>query len=333
MSALASPIRAIRWNGGTIQEPGLYEALPIEVYHGDPDLCPGPSISSSGLRTIWSDGPAAFWVRSPLNPNRIEEEEKDHLNLGQAAHHLILSEGGFHEKFAVRPEQWKDWRKSEAKDWREDMRRAGKVVLTPEDLEQIKGMAGVLSWQDPANANTVPESGLANSTLVRQGLLHGLVEHSLIWRDAETGIWLRARPDVLSLASLGLVVDLKTCSTGRPEKAIFDHAYFQQGALVAEGLKAVLGIEMTSFVLVFAQTSAPFRVSVHELDPYEMSGGEMVDPIAIGMRRNREALRIFKRCLDTQSWPAGDGDSHPERMPAWCANQTMSVPDMMEEVA
>ena len=50
---------------GKVSVPGVY-ALSMAEYHGD--LCVGPSISSSGLRTIWSRSPAHYFHASPYNP-------------------------------------------------------------------------------------------------------------------------------------------------------------------------------------------------------------------------------------------------------------------------
>lgn len=247
-------ITAVEWDGRRITRPGIYAGLPIEDYHDRTDLFDGPSISSSGLRTIQREGPAAYWIGSPLNPDRVPGPHKAHFDLGRAAHTLLLGEHDFSERYAVRPDQWSDWRTKAAKEWRDAQREAGRTVLEPRDLETIRGMAGLLPWQ-----RNMPESGLANSELVRLGLLEGDIERSVLWRDEETGVWLRARPDVIPRAS-GVVADLKTIGHGTPERAIFEHGYHQQAALVAEGLERVAGLVVESVVFVFVQTAPPYRV-------------------------------------------------------------------------
>src|SRR5258708_18976764 len=106
-----------------ITEPGVYD-LTMDRYHGQP--CDGPSVSSSGLRTIWSASPAHYWLESSLNPHREEQGERPHFSLGRAAHHLLfLGRTGFDAEFVVRPEKWKDWRTNDAKEWRDEMLAAG----------------------------------------------------------------------------------------------------------------------------------------------------------------------------------------------------------------
>ena len=298
---------------GVIEADGAFDGVPMDAYHGRPDLCAGPSISSSGLRTI-SDpekGPAHYWASSPHNPNRVPEEDAQHFRIGRAAHTLILGEEGFREQYVIRPAKWDSWRTNAAKEWRDEHVEAGFTVLEPKDLELIKGMAGLQPWQ-----RDMPDEGLMQSPLVAQGLLQGHIEKSLIWKDAETGIWLRARPDCISESSPGLIVDLKT-TKGRPSKAVWDHGYHMQGALAAEGMEKVLGWAFTSFVLVFVDVAPPHPVRIFELDPYQDGAGQMVDPIGIGREQNHRALRKFSECLETGRWPAGPSDSIPLRMPPW----------------
>lgn len=308
----------IDWDGRQITKPGIYRGVPIRTYHEDPNLLDGPSISSSGLRTIFSRGAAAYWCTSPLNPLRIKKPEPDYFSLGRAAHTLLLGEEGFRGQYAIRPAIWKDWRKSEARQWRDLMRDAGLTVLTPEDIETIRGMAGLQPWQRPESGATVPESGLANSRLVRDGgLLEGHVELTMVWRDEATGVWVRSRPDVVPVHD-GMIVDLKTSGTADPSRALWKYGYHAQGALAGEGLARLAGIEMTSFVLVFVRTSEPYAVTTHELVPFrDPDTGEDVDPIAIGREQNRKALDIFARCLAERSWPAADGEAREERVPLW----------------
>lgn len=126
--------REKEYAGEVISTPGIYKNLPIDVYHSD--CCDGPSVSSSGLREIAppTGCPLKFWDSSYLNPNRAEQEQKDHFNLGHAVHTLLLGEDGFGQKYVVRPKEWKDWRTDAAKEWREEQVKAGKFVLVPEKI-------------------------------------------------------------------------------------------------------------------------------------------------------------------------------------------------------
>ena len=94
-------MQILSWDGKQISTPGLYADIPIAVYHSD--CCIGPSISSSGLRTIFYYSPQHYWAQSYLNPQRKEEDPTKALIFGRAAHHLLLGEKEFHKHFAIRP--------------------------------------------------------------------------------------------------------------------------------------------------------------------------------------------------------------------------------------
>lgn len=314
----ATPIE----DGEIIEAPGCY-AMSLDHYHGN--CCAGPSISSTGLRTIAdpTQGPAAYWTTSPLNPHRIERETKSYLALGHAAHTLILGEQGFAEQYSVRPAEFRDWRTKAAQEWRDAEIAAGRTVLTPDDIETIRGMAGLLPWQQPSSGWSVPESGLSNSRYVKLGLLEGEIERSLIYRDAETGVWVKSRPDVLPTASR-IVADLKTTTSQAPDRAIWEYGYHAQGAVVRSAMKAVLDAEMEEFFLVFVQAVPPYRVTIREIARVDLDAGAI---------QNRQALDVFARCLEAREWPAGDGEPRKAKMPAWYEARLNNTNGSMENAA
>lgn len=270
-----------------ITENGVYD-LTMDRYHGQP--CDGPSISSSGLRTIWQSSPAHYYLNSSLNPNREpDEDERPHFALGRAAHHLLLQgRKGFDAEYAVRPDKWKDWRTAEAKEWKADQIKAGMTIITDAELANIAGMA----------------RSLAAHPLVKAGILDGAVERSLIWRDPETGVWCKSRPDAIPTSGLD-VADLKTCvsvSTDSLRRSLGDFGYHQQGALVGEAFRHVLGREMATFTLVWVEKAAPWCVRITTLTPEDLLRGQ---------RQNEAALRLFARCADAGHWP-GPGGEQPD---------------------
>lgn len=283
--------RIIEWDGKKITKAGRYSGLPIEVYHGD--CTDGPGISSSGLRTIESQSPLHYWAKSYLNPDRDPEEAKDYFDFGRAAHTLLLGEGGFREKYAIRPTQWSDWRTKAAQEWREEQRAAGKSVLTDEQVSAIKGIA----------------KSLSSEPLVQAGLLQGSVEHSLIWKDEITGVWLKSRPDVIPAAD-GTLVDVKTTTDASPQsvqRTIASYDYAMQGALAGMGLKAVMDVDMTDFVLLFVEKSAPYAINVTVVDP---------DWIFWARKQIRRSIDTFARCIEKNEWPGYESE-RTVSMPQW----------------
>lgn len=282
--------------GEIITEPGVYD-MPIEWYHQQ--CCDGPSISSSGIRALLRS-PAEYWRTSSLNPNRVDEDDKEAFILGRAAHHLLLGERNFAKHFVVRPDEAPDGRawngnNNSCKAWLAEQSEAGRTVLTPAQIEKIKGMAGLLPWQ-----KGMTNCGLANTPLVAQGgVLSGEIERSLIFKVGD--VWVKARPDAIPGDSNDFA-DLKTVS---PRNAagvtdhslamtVLDHGYHVQGAVIGMGAKRVLGRDMEGFHLVFVDTTNVHSVAIKTLDDAD---------IVLGERATMAALSIFERCLATGIWP------------------------------
>lgn len=284
---------------GKINEPGVY-ALPIEVYHGQPTV--GPSISSSGLRTIWSQSPAHYYVDSALNPKRAPQADRPAFALGRLAHKLLLEgSDGLADEFVTRPEQWSDWRTKAAQEWRDGQIAAGKTVITDADLAAVTGMA----------------ESLARHPLIEAGILDGFVERSLLWKDAKTGVWLKSRPDVVPRAS-GLFSDLKTTNSVADsdlERSLSDYGYHMQAALVGMASEAVLGRPMEEFALVWVEKAPPHCVRVTVLT------GEDLDR---GRQQLRRAIDQFAECVATGEWQGPGGsrrDAEYLTLPPWAAKQ------------
>src|SRR5437763_16740 len=117
----------MKWDRKPIAANGIYDGVPMAGYHRQ--LCIGPSISSSGLRTIFSKSPAHYFVDSYLNPDAEEQAEKEHFVLGSAAHHLLLGEDAFSTLFIVRPDKFDSWRTDASKAWKADQEAQGRTVL------------------------------------------------------------------------------------------------------------------------------------------------------------------------------------------------------------
>lgn len=283
-----------RWDGTLLSEPGIYADIPIEEYHGR--LTAEPSISSSGLRMIEACSPYHWWSQSYLNPNRPPRDEAPHFALGRAVHTLLLGEHGFRDQYVVRPEEFDSWRTKASQVWRDGMIGLGKTVLVSDDLAIIRGIA----------------ESAAGEPLIRDGLFAGLVEHSMVWQDKETGVWLKARPDTIN-PTAGLVVDLKTIASADPHScrsSIAEHGYYMQLALIGEGYRALTGQEMPNdgYLLVFIEKKFPYAVNIKPVD---------AEAIFYGRAQIRRAVRTFATCLERGEWPGYADSGMTAHLPAW----------------
>lgn len=270
-------------NAIIVDKPCILTGMGMDVYHGQP--CVGPSISSSGLRTLESKSPQHFYATWSGNPNAEPVSSKT-LDFGRAAHALLLGDEEFEQGFAI--SEYDAFRSNEAKAWKAEQEEAGRTVISKADLEKIKRMAGELS----------------RHPMVQAGILDGPSECSLFWQDEETGIWLKARPDLLPLQNW--IADYKTTRDASPRwnaKSVINYGYHMQMALIAEGCAALDLIEPGApleFALIFQESEAPFTVTAAGVDS---------DLIWIGAQQNRRAIRLFAECLERGEWPGyGDGD-------------------------
>lgn len=276
-----------------ITENGIYD-LTMEDYHGQP--CDGPSISSTGLRTIELKSPAHYWCTSSLNPERVAEDDKPHFAFGRAAHHLILGEKGFYDQYSIRPAIWEDYKKKAAQDWRDGTIAEGKTPLTIEELEIVSAIA----------------RSLENHPLIQAGIIEGDIEKSIIAKDPKTGVWLKARPDAIPAAS-NILSDLKFVADASPravDKSTFKYGYHMQMALAGYCYKLVTGIDIANdgYVLVFVEKKPPYPVNI-----------KVVDPQAIwrGAQQCRRAIDRFAECLKANDWPGYEDDDRPLCVPDW----------------
>ncbi|MEV0247919.1 PD-(D/E)XK nuclease-like domain-containing protein [Nocardia sp. NPDC050712] len=269
-------------------EPGLYDAVPEEVYHADRG-----SLSSSGARKLLPPySPASFrWMQdSP-------PERRDYFDVGHAAHSLVLGVGApIHE---VRHE---DWRSKAAREEREECYAEGSTPLLSHDYSAVRAMAAA-----------VRAHPLAGALLSR-----GLAEQSGYHIDPATGVMLRFRPDYITETRDGrkLIVDYKSSRSADPRAfaaSAARYGYHQQQPWYSEGLQAVLDLDYEPDLLFVVQDkNPPYLVSVIGLEEHDIQRGREL---------NRRAIDIFAECHTTGEWPGYPNEIHYLSLPKWSAYQ------------
>ena len=289
-------MQIVKWSGKAITRPGWYSHVPLAKYHSA-DICTGPAVSSSDLRICWSKSPAHFYANWSCNPKAEERRTTRAMILGAAAHHILLGEDAYKLKFISQPEFYRDrvtavskaWNNNAnyCRAWHEAQAKAGKTVVTLDEFQTIIAMAKSLSLEP----------------LVNDGLLRGHVELSGFWKDDETGIWCKVRPDVVPTAS-GDFVDLKTANdvtTPAIQSAIRSRGYHMQGSLCWEASEILLPDRpFQMFVLMFIETAVPYCARAVPLPD---------DDLARGRLQNRAMLRKIAQCISANHFPGpGEGD-------------------------
>ncbi len=285
-----------------ITAPGEYLDIAAEDYHGR-EICPAPSISSSGLKTILNKSPRHYWHGSALNPNRPPESTKTHFRVGKAVHDVILLADRWEEFYHITPAGFSA---AHHKKWEAEMPayieavEAGKTILNETEAQTVQAMAREVRANQFANA----------------ALINGDPEVTLAWQDSQTGVWLRVRPDfrphsVKSGHDLRIVPDVKTAADASRqvfERAIANNGYHMSAALYADGIKAIYGHYPTHWLHVVVEKDAPHVVALWELPGEDIERGRWL---------NRRAINAFADCLHKGKWPGYADEVAQCGLPYW----------------
>ncbi len=286
-------MQLVVWKDQPIEAPCAVSDMPMPAYHRA-DVCKGAvSVSSSFLRDLIRFSPAHAYHRSPFNPDRPETDETEAMALGSFIHAAITGKP-FKDEFALCPPDYNARTKIGQK-WKADQIAAGKTIITPTMARHAKGM--IIS--------------LGNFPLVKGGMLTGLSEIAMFWRDRR-GFIKKAKPDMVPNDS-GDFVDLKTTSSvlyRDLQRSIVDFGYHQQAAMVMEGARA-LGIPANSFTLLWVENKPPYCVRATTFKDEDLARGQQL---------NDMAADIFWQCHQSGNWP-GPGDDRPDAeyidLPEW----------------
>lgn len=253
-----------------------------EDYHADRSC-----VSTNGLKVI---------LRSPAHfQDYLSRPRKQTpaLAFGSAIHARLLEPERFAAEYVTAPHLDK-----RSKEWKAfEEANAGKRILTAEQAEILDGLAAQVGRHTSA------------STLIRGGLK----EHTIVWQDEESQVWLKIRPDCFSLDfETGICLDPKSTEDASERAFARDcvnYDYDLQAAVYSEGLRIAFGREF-EFAFLALEKSSPYGVKLYGAPPAML---------ARGRRRMREALATLKQCRDTNSWPCYQPDGGYEMLewPRW----------------
>jgi hypothetical protein len=286
--------------------PGFALDHPEDLYHGGIVLDRGaPVMSLSTSR--------AKWLLPPSTPAHFESAQvvyKRAFDLGHAAHRLVLGRGAPIQEIPA-----DDWRTKAAKELLEEARAAGKTPLKTADYKRVHHMADALI-----------DHRAAFELLTGAG---GLPEVSMWCQDPLVGVWLRGRADLV-LPDQATIVDYKTTSiSANPAtvgRIVWKFHYELQAAWYTE-VARMAGLDVEHFYFVFQETTAPYLVTVIELEPAAM---------AVGRREMTDVIRLYAECVETQEWPGYPDAIHTVTLPSWAGDgftpDTTALEQFIEEI-
>lgn len=265
--------------------PGVYPEIPEEDYHSGAFGPTEGSLSSTEARRIL-DAPAIlhYYREHPEPPKEV-------FDLGHVVHALVLGTG-----LDIYVHDWPDFRTQAAREDVKEARENGKVPVKRSQFDEMRTVAdSVLT--DPV-AGPIFEMGTP--------------EQSIYGVDEETGVWMRGRVDWTQWKDgRTTLVDLKTATTAIPSqwaRRAADLDYAIQREYYRQIWTNATGQEDPRFLHVVVDKNPPHLVAVVEMD-YDFE--------SVGKAKVRRALDLYKRCVDTDSWPGLPPIIHRLAPPIW----------------
>lgn len=277
-----------------LAKPGIYHNIPFETY------LKIPAVNKSYLYKH---------KKVPANV-KVEKEDTTAMLIGRALHKYVL-EGpeAFEKHYAIGPDVRMNTKIGVEKWVKFEMENEGKVCIRPKDLsyEMLNDIY-----------NAIREHPAANVLLK-----DGLSEKTIVWRDEETGLLCKARPDKHPSRTEFVIVDYKS-TTDASERGflndVLKFGYHVQDAMYSEGMKILEGRDFL-FAFVVVEKKPPFRTEVYTLEE---------DLRKIGNSEFHRLLRVEKQCRDSNTWVhyenAGAGEIS---CPKWLKEQ---YPEVFPEV-
>jgi hypothetical protein len=293
-----------------ISEPGFYLDLTPAQYFAEP--CPAPALTNTGIKLLAPIGaaPAKFAYQHPAI-GQPPEAQKDTLarHLGRLVHRLALDKG---DEYEVSP--YDRYQSNEAKAWKADVERRGRMPVKPDVLKEAEQMALIVRDRIITTCNGYPYE----------------TEVVIAWQeDVEIAggkvvtVWCRAMIDVWC-EDLMLALDVKTCADANDDPVLrqFSNGYATQDCWYLRGLGKVTGRPgHIRFGFLFVESEPP----------YLARPCASTESFRHGAKQDVErALTTFATCLNANEWPGyAPFKAYP---PSWLL-QKWTAGEMMELAA
>lgn len=276
-------------------EPGFHTGVPMDEYRN------WPAVNASLLK----------WMRH--NPayakHRMDSEDgqkSDAMTLGSAVHALVEGWESFQATFRIRPSHYTN-AKGEEKPWHggsntckammREWADGGYEVLKQDEFEQAQAMADAIL--------THPKVG--------QFIRRCEQEVSMLWQDELTGMWCKARMDLKTPEDV--IGDIKTTRFAGAEafgRESYRLGYHIQAGHYLNGLEALTGADVSSFVLIAVESYAPYSVAWYEVG---------WDALLLAKDETRHLLGRVDECTRTGTWPGYPQECQELVLPRWAGTE------------
>lgn len=287
-----------------VDSPGFFPDMSESDYHADP--APAPSLSSSIAKVLIGKSPLHAWTSHPRLGGSIEAESSEEMDFGELGHKLLLGKGAE----IVVAEDFENWKKDAAKEFRATHRAEGKIVCLPKTRDRAQAMVAAILKQLPA-------MGLGYITQDGQSEVCGF------WKEGAA--WCRFMADRLIIdekKGRAEIWDWKTMSQSAHPRAcaarIASMSYDLQRAHYIQGVQALrpdLAGRITHR-FIFVETAPPFAVTPVDLD------GEWA---TVGVSKFMRALAKWQECTASGIWPGYGTEVQRLEAPPWALAAEMGA--------
>ncbi len=268
-----------------------------EKYHSD-----FTKANSSTLKLFYTSAAAVYshyLIQAPIDNEEPDDDlsEPVHFRLGRALHAASLETKRFMEHVIQVPDFKGEGSRAAKKKWI-GSQKPGAIILKAKEYIQVEGMVNSIL--------ACPDAVLA--------LRSGIPEYSGYYRDPETGIACRIKPDLWN-EELGILLDVKTCRDSSPDafsKQIKKHMYHLSMSMYADGIAQITGKRPNQCILLAVESKPPYECAVYICIDRMLQEGHEAYQFAM------QKLRI---CLETGHWPARQSGMAYIDLPEWHYNK------------
>lgn len=214
-------------------------------------------------------------------------EEFDGADEGTAVHSVCLEQST--DGYIRRPDDL-NLRTNEGKARMKELEATGKIVLHSEVFDSLE-----------QRLDTFVSSQMAMSLYN-----NAEIEKSHYVKDPTTGLFLKARPDILKP---GIIADFKTTGNMQKfEKDIWNLGYFIQVGFYSLVAEISTGTEFESFYFIAQEKKAPYGVQVFSMER---------EAVAFSKDKARELLHRIAACMEVNDFPIYSDSLKSVRIPTW----------------
>lgn len=255
----------------------------------------------SGIwRLLKSPAHYKYFIEHPEPPS-------DAMILGNLVDTLLLEPNLYNARYGLLPETYinddgdeKKWNMNAkvCKEEYAELKASGKQVIKSEMLETANAMIEQIKTHAEI-MKTIEESKK---------------QVCVVWVDADTGVMCKALLDMLSPDG---TTDLKT-TTDASQKAfsfkINSFLYHVQGAMYSDGVTAHSDGIILPYRIIAVETEPPHCPAIYALEENSLLTGREI---------YKHALRIYKDCVDNNSWPGYSQFIEDINIPAYAISKVL----------